>query len=147
MTSPAREHALRIRRERPGVTLIDLAEEVGEACVLEFAEMISRGSKTVGAAARAYIGGQPVTRSSPDLPYPRASETWRPSRPGSRAKARHIVWCGDVPWKTGWRPDYPTVGWAHDPANPEFPDRGGHDSWLSLNEFMRWARKREARPA
>jgi len=78
----------------------------------------------------------------------RAGQTWRPSRPDSRAKARHVVWAGDVPntWKKVWHPNYPTVGWTHDPNKPGFPEIG-HDSWLSVSEFLRWAKKHEARPA
>jgi hypothetical protein len=75
-------------------------------------------------------------------------QTWRPSRPGSRAKARHIVWVGEVPqtWGLGWKPSYPTIGWAHDPLSVEFP-KTGHDSWLAIDVFKRWAKKHDARPA
>jgi hypothetical protein len=77
-----------------------------------------------------------------------AGQTWRPSRSGSRAKARYVVWSGDVPetWKRAWHPNYPTVGWTHNPENPGFPETG-HDSWVHVKEFLRWAKRHDARPA
>lgn len=62
--TPARSIANRIRRDKPGVTLIDLAEETVEACVLEFADKILHGSAQhqswLTEAARAYVDGRDV---------------------------------------------------------------------------------------
>lgn len=69
----------------------------------------------------------------------KAGQVWVPTRQGSRAKPRTVVWAGIKPPKLPWI-DYPTVGFVRDPAKPVFPETG-HDSWLSERGFRSWVRK------
>ena len=71
-------------------------------------------------------------------------QVWTPTRPGSRAKPRTIVWAGMRPPSDRLRwIDYPTVGYVLDPAKPTYPDMG-HDSWLGEAAFHAWLRKHAA---
>ncbi len=71
-------------------------------------------------------------------------QRWVPTREGSRAKARVIVWRGDFPKiMDHLRGFAPTVGWVHDPKAPSFRNTG-HDSWMSVASFRAWIARHEA---
>jgi hypothetical protein len=69
-------------------------------------------------------------------------QTWTPTRDGSRAKARTIVWVGDAPPSVPvWEPL--TVGYVCDAAKPLFKE--GHDSWMSMESWKAWVKKHGAK--
>ena len=66
---------------------------------------------------------------------------WVPTREGSKAKPRHVVWVGANraimwPWST--------VGWVHDPLTPTFVSTG-HDRWSSFDSFRAWIDRHNAK--
>lgn len=71
-----------------------------------------------------------------------AGQMWTPTRAGSRAMSRTVVWVGCKNPALLWV-DWPNVGYVRDPANPAFP-RTGHDSWIGFAAFVAWIRKHQA---
>lgn len=69
-------------------------------------------------------------------------QTWTPTRPGSRAKPRTVVWAGTSPSLLPWTV-HNSVGFVRDPAKPAFPETG-HDTWIGIDSFRSWIRKHQA---